>query len=121
MIFSISGHLIATDYFFVGGFDKNRREGIIKLFKLERDKINNIKGIKYLQNIDIDKTEEKLRKDDDYEKMSKNKERFEGFKGAISSMIQSEETKNILVSCYDGKIYLLSQPNLEGYHVKLNY
>ena len=35
-------------------------------------------------------------------------------------MIQSENinTNNILVSCYDGKVYLLSKPNLAVYNEK---
>ena len=99
-----------SDFFLVGGFHKKRREGKIKLFKLVKDESNIIKGIKYLQDIEIDKS-----------KGEKNeKENFHGFKGAISSIIQSSETKNILVSCYDGKIYLLSKLNLEGYGEKLN-
>ena len=114
-----SDYSVETDFFFVGGFDKKKREGKIKLFRFEKDEFDNVKGIKYLQDIDIDKTEEILRKDE--EGTNKTKERFEGFKGAISSMIQSTGYKNILVSCYDGKIYLLSKPNLLGYNIKLNY
>ena len=48
-------------------------------------------------------------------------ESFEGFKGAISSIIQSTSTGNILVSCYDGKISLLSKINLELYGKELNF
>ncbi len=40
---------------------------------------------------------------------------FHGFEGAISSIIQSISSWNILVSCYDGKISLLSKINLEMY------
>ena len=110
-------HFKETDFFFVGGFDKKRREGRIKLFKLERNEVNQVKDIKYLQEIELDKTNE-----NEYD----NKEKldtyfiFKGFKGAISSMIQSENnnTNNILVSCYDGKVYLLSKPNLAVYNEK---
>ena len=48
-------------------------------------------------------------------------ESFEGFNGAISSIIQSTSTLNILVSCYDGKISLLSKINLELYGKELKY
>ena len=112
-------YLVDTDFFFVGGFDKKTREGKIKLYKLEMDKINNVKCIKFLQDITIDKTEEIITKEE--ENQNKVSEKFKGFKGAITSMIQSTITKNILVSCYDGKIYLLSRPNMEYYGVELNY
>ena len=104
-----------TDFFFAGGFDRKTREGKIKLFKLENNGTNNVEGIKFLQDIEIDKTEEILTTEE--ENQNKPKDIFNGFKGAISSMIQSTITQNILVSCYDGKIYLLSKPNLAYYGV----
>ena len=110
-----------TEYFFVGGFDKKTREGKIKLYKLEEDEKNNVKGILYLQDIEIDKKEEEPKQKSTEENSNIINQDFIGFKGAISSMIQSTTTKNILVSCYDGKIYLLSKPNLRGYGIELNY
>jgi len=102
-----------TDFFFAGGFDRKTREGKIKLFKLENNGTNNVEGIKFLQDIEIDKTEEILTTEE--ENQNKSKDIFNGFKGAISSMIQSTITQNILVSCYDGKIYLFTKPNLSLY------
>ena len=94
-----------TKYFLVGGYDNNRKQGIIKLYKLIYDnKVFNTR-IKYLQDIIIKKRI-----------LSNNEnENFEGFEGAISCITQSKRKGNILVSCYDGKIYLLSEPNLEFY------
>ena len=109
--------LLPTDFFFVGGFDKKTREGKIKLYKLEIDNKNNDTDIKFLQDIEIDKIEERLERT---EIPSKVRRKFNGFKGAISSIIQSSSRQNILVSCYDGKIYLLSKPNLKAYGVNSN-
>ena len=46
----------------------------------------------------------------------RNKE-FTGFEGAISSIIQAkiEIDGNILISCNNGKVYLLTMPNLDYY------
>ena len=83
------------EYFLVGGFDNDKCEGKIKLYKIfykEKEKIE------FLQDIEIQRNEI-----------------FRGFKGAISSIIQSTNNGNILASCYDGNIYLLSTPNLDFY------
>jgi hypothetical protein len=82
---------ILSDYFLVGGFDIERREGRIKLFKEIYDEKNFFSNIEYLQDIEI------------------------GFEGAVSSIIQSQNYGNILVACYDGNIYLLNKINLAFY------
>ena len=80
-----------TDYFLVGGFDNDKEEGVIKIFKLLYDKTD----IEFIQDIEF----------------LKNKE-FDGFKGPISSLIQSKLRGNILATCYDGKVHLLSKVDL---------
>ena len=120
-----------TEFFLVGGFDKILREGKIKLFMLKKD--NNKRKIQFLQDIEIEKNnkwtekeEEELQSKKPDIKEEENKEKkeelkvpdnkkFYGFHGAISSIIQSSSRKNILVSCYDGKIYLFTKPNLSLY------
>ena len=80
-----------TEYFFVGGFDLDKRIGIIKLFKIiYGDKIWKTK-IKYLQDIEIE-----------------DKENFEYFDGPISCINQSKKTGNISVTCYNGKTCLFT-------------
>ena len=86
---------ILSDYFLVGGFDVDRREGRIKLFKAIYDEENAFTNIEYLQDIEI------------------------GFEGAVSSIIQSQNYGNILVTCYDGNIYLLNKINL-GFYLMLD-
>ena len=87
-----------TEYFLVGGFDQEKGEGKIKLYKLIFSEKIIDTTIKYIQDIDIE--------EDD---------KFEGFNGPINCMIQSKITGNIIVSCYNEKIYMLTPPNLEYY------
>ena len=90
-----------TEYFLVGGFDLNKNEGLIKLYKvIYFDEIEKTE-IKYIQDIILEKNKGKY-----------DLECFKGFKGPISCIIQSSETE-ILVTCYDGNVYLFSQPCLE--------
>ena len=82
-----------TEYFLVGGFEQNKSKGIIKLYKFIKDK-NNIK-IEYIQDIILDKNNN-----------------FKLFNGPISSIIQSKNTGEILITCWDGNVYLFSRPDL---------
>ena len=85
-----------SNYFLVGGFDNEIGEGVIKLYKLiTTEKVCDTK-IEYILDIVFD-----------------IKENFEGFERPISSIIQSKQKGNIIVSCWDGNIYLLTPPNLE--------
>ena len=88
-----------TEYILVGGFDNEKREGLIKLYKIEPDITNkNILKLKYLQDIDIEKNRE-----------------FQGFDGKISCITQSTITGNILVTCWDGTVHMFRPPNLDYY------
>jgi hypothetical protein len=87
---------IATDYFLVGGFDKNKGRGIIKLYKIIENKTFLESKIEYIQDIEIEK-----------------KENFKGFKGPITSIIQTKRNGDLLVTCWDGNVYLLEKPNIE--------
>ena len=81
-----------SEYFLVGGFDLNRNEGLIKLYKvIYYDKNENIE-IEFIQDIIIEK---KI-----------------GFRGPITCINVSQKNQ-ILVTCYDGNEYLLSEPNLD--------
>ena len=84
-----------TNYFLVGGFDNDKEEGQIKLFKLLYDKTD----IEFIQDIEFEIEFER----------NKN---FGGFKGPISSIIQSKLHGNILATCYDGNVLLFSNVNL---------
>lgn len=91
---------IETGYFLVGGFDTDKREGLIKLFKvIYCDEIKNIE-IKYIQDITIEEKEGK-----------RNLQSSISFKGPISCIIHSPE-RGVLVTCHDGKVCLLSDPDL---------
>ena len=86
-----------TEYFLVGGFELNKKKGIIKLFKIIYND-NNDNKIEYLQDIT-------------FEQNIKNS--FQYFKGPISSIVQSKEDGRIIITCWDGNIYLFSFPNIE--------
>ena len=85
-----------TKYFLVGGFDKNKGRGSIKLYEIinNRNKLD----ISYIQNVGINEN---------------NLESFKGYSGPITCIIQSNNDGRIIASCYDEKIYLFEKPNLE--------
>jgi hypothetical protein len=86
-----------TDYFLVGGYDIEKREGQIKLFKILYGNKAWETKIKFIQNIEID--------DDN----------FEEFDQPITCITQSKITGNILITSYNGYVYLFTQPNLQYY------
>ena len=87
-----------TDYFLVGGFDPPKKEGIIKLFKIIYGATAWGAKIEFMQDI-----------------VFEYNENFEGFEEPISSIIQSKVTGNVLVTCYDGNVYLFTPPNIDYY------
>ena len=91
-----------TDYFLVGGLDLEKREGKIKLFKIIYGNKACETKIEFLQDIEIDD------------------ENFEEFDGPISCITQSRITGNILITCYNGNVYLFTQPNIQ-YYLDNNY
>ena len=91
-----------TEYILIGGYDINKRKGLIKLYKIiYNEDIERIK-IEYIQDIQIGKDIKNI-----------NSKSFKGFKKPITCIKQSEENENLLISSFDGNIYLFSQPNLE--------
>ena len=89
---------IETNFFLVGGFDNEKYEGKIRLYKvIYNDKAYKTK-IEYLQDIEFELND-----------------KFGGFEGPISCITQSTYYGNILVSCYDGNVYKLSNPDLSFY------
>jgi hypothetical protein len=119
--------LSPTNYFFVGGFEKDRAEGIIKLFKLKKksEKKENIKNnleIEFIQDIIIkEKIVKKLHKIKIYkngkfsEEERERKYQFDNFSMNISCIIQSKITGELLIICWNGKVYLSSPPNIDFY------
>ena len=81
-----------TEYFLVGGFDNDKGEGLIKLFKF----IYNKTDIEFIQDIEFEKNGT-----------------FKGFEGPINSLIQSKCKGNILATCYDGNVHLFSPLNVD--------
>ena len=100
-IFQNNHFFIKSDYFLVGGYDIDRKRGMIKLFKLKYNENNEVKTIEYIQEIRPEKGKG-----------------FEGFKKPISCMIQSKRDGKILITSWDGNVYLFSSPKFESF---LNY
>ena len=92
---------IDTGYFLVGGFDLDKEQGLIKLYKvIYYDEIEKIE-IEYIHDIIMVKKEGK-----------NYLEFFKGFKGPINCIIQSSQGE-ILVTCNDGNVYSFYEIILE--------
>ena len=85
-----------TDYILVGGFETFKFKGNIKLYKIINNENFIETKIEYIQDIEID-----------------NNDIFKGFNGPITSIIQSKRDCHILISCFDGNIYLFNPPNID--------
>ena len=95
-----------SKYFLVGGFNKDKNQGLIKLYKLVyTDEFNDIKS-EYIHDINI---------------MNSLNKNFKGFNGPISSIIQSNIDGNILITCWDGNVYLFSGENLINFYENEEY
>ena len=86
-----------TNFVLVGGYDEGKGEGVIKLYEIKENKLI------FLQDIEFE-----------YD------ENFQGFDNSVSCITQSNITGNILVSCWDGNVYLLNPPNVDFYLKKKN-
>ena len=94
-----NNELIITNYFLAGGLEEEKRQGMIKLYKVEYNEKGNDKiNIEYLQDIIIEA-----------------KDNFKGFDKNIICMTQCQGNGKILVSSSDGNLYLFSEPNLDYY------
>ena len=91
-----------SEYFLVGGFDLKKRQGLIKLYKVIYNKDYKKIKIEYILDVDIEKNIN-----------NKDKKTFKGFKGPVNCISQSKKGE-ILISCYDKNVYLLSRPIIEN-------
>ena len=85
-----------TDYFLVGGFDKSKSRGGIKLYKINNYNSNNGIIIEYIQDVNLENNSN-------------------SFSGAITCITQSKEIGNLIVTSSDGNVNLFSAPNLNYY------
>ena len=85
-----------SKYFLVGGFDVEKRQGLIKLYQLICNENICEAKIKFILDIVIEENE-----------------KFQGFDRPINCIIQSKKKGNIIASSYDGKIFLFTPPNLD--------
>ena len=117
--------LSPTNYIFVGGFEKDKNRGCIKLYKIEENQEetkNNI-TLEFIQDIIPDgRRVKKMYKIKEYNKNKTTKYKeveyyyyFECFKRNISSIVQSKITGDILITSWDGNVYIFSPPNISYY------
>ena len=88
--------ILNTYFIFIGGFDSEKRIGMIKLYKLCKESENEII---HVQDIDV------FEENDD----------FKGFKMPVSNIYQTKDFGKIIITTLDGSIYLFSKPNLDLY------
>ena len=98
IIFSQNNNDIAK-YIFVGGFDKRKKEGVIKIYQINYDdeKFQNTE-IEYIGDIKIEK------------KVNK----FKGFRGPITCIYQCTNINTILITCFDGNLYKIQDSNFNN-------
>ena len=94
-----------TNYCFIGGYDKMKNEGLIKIYKINynndivKTQIEFVEDI-ILNNFVIDKKNEK--------------NKFQGFKTPINCIIQSIKTQNIIITDLGGNVYLFDKLNINN-------
>ena len=113
---------IETEYFFEGGFDLNKREGLIKLFRVMYNEDYKKIKIEFILDVDFGKYSSLMSPFNESSLNQNIKENriktFKGFKGPINSIIQSKKEGYILICCYDGNIYLSIEPLIENFEIK---
>ena len=98
---------IYSEYFFVGGNDNAKKEGLIKLYKINYNE----------ENFDKIKIEE-IEIGNENKKLIINESNY--FKKPINCIIQSQLTGKIVLTCMDGNVYLFSYPNISDLKDKKN-
>ena len=88
-----------TNYFLVGGYDKDNKKGEIQIYKFLEDKNKNEDEIKFVSRLEF---------------KNNNIDDLRGENKAIKCIIQTNGEK-ILAACSDGNIYLFQEPELELY------
>ena len=99
-----------SNYFFVGGFDTRKRKGILKLYKINEK--NDAFDIEEIYDLSL---EDDLSEQGQIFSQSnvKKKNISTRLNGPYSCIEQTKNNGNILISCWDGKIYLFEAPNLK--------
>ena len=117
----------STNYCLVGGFEVDKKRGAIKLFKLnieDKDdnkdyKLDDKKDkliIEFVQDIEFEnKTIKRFKNRDNSKKSDYEFYDFTGFERNISCITQSQKTGKLLITCWDGNVYLCSAPNISYY------
>ena len=95
-LFINKNNISYNDFLLVGGFDCAKGVGVLKLYKLIKNERAYNTKIEFILDITFE-----------------DNEHFDGFELPINSIIQSKASENIIISSWDGKIYLLTPANLD--------
>ena len=99
-----SDSIVKTNHFLAGGYDIKRKKGIIKLYTIIKRKD---------KNFEIEKVQDIILKKNNI---------FKGFNGAISCIEEQKAYNKLLITCWDGSIYLFDKPDLEKeFYLKKDY
>ena len=95
-------------FILVGGFENDKRRGMIKLYKVSFDRNDQE------QKVEINYIQDAIEEDED--STLENSGAFEDFDGIINKIMISEiNNREIIVSCLHGSIYRLSLPVDDNY------
>ena len=95
-------------FILVGGFENDKRRGMIKLYKVSFDRNDQE------QKVEINYIQDAIEEDED--STLENSGSFEDFDGIINKIMISEiNNREIIVSCLHGSIYRLSLPVDDNY------
>ena len=89
-----------TIFIFIGGFNIDKRQGEIRLYKIINENINELI---FIQSVEIF--------DDDFNN-------YNGIDMPINNIIQTKDSGKIIITTLDGYIFLFNKPNLDYYNKK---
>jgi hypothetical protein len=100
-------------YFLSGGFDTDKKIGVIKLYQLNVESLD----IKYLQDLELEEYYDCLEDENTSIKTNIKPEENEnkGLNMPINNITQCEKSGKIVVTSMNGGVYLFSKPNLNFY------
>jgi hypothetical protein len=92
--------IYSTIFLFIGGYNVDKRQGEIRLYKIINENINELI---FIQSVEIF--------DDDFNN-------YNGIDMPINNIIQTKDSGKIIITTLDGYIFLFNKPNLDYYNKK---
>ena len=121
-----------TNYFFAGGFDPKKKQGVIKIYRLIINENKFCNKIEYIQDCIFEniiknnkENNKENSKENNKENNKENKKEYKiGYKnfspkGPISCITQSNNEEKIIAGCWDGLIYSMDFDKIIYFLIKL--